>query len=163
MFEGKILLITGGTGSFGNAVLNRFLTSGIREIRIVSRDEKKQDDMRHAYQLEYPSEWPLLSAGSLTTAAFGKLPFWGDEILAVAILCFALATLVGWSYLGRQGFDYLFCEKKQRIYQTIYITMIFIGGVMPLNLVWEMTDFINLFLLLPTVYLLIRCRSFFEK
>lgn len=116
-----------------------------------------------AYQLEYPSEWPLLSAGSLTTAAFGKLPFWGDEILAVAILCFALATLVGWSYLGRQGFDYLFCEKKQRIYQTIYITMIFIGGVMPLNLVWEMTDFINLFLLLPTVYLLIRCRSFFEK
>ena len=54
MFEGKILLITGGTGSFGNAVLNRFLTSGIREIRIVSRDEKKQDDMRHAYQLEYP-------------------------------------------------------------------------------------------------------------
>ena len=50
----KILLITGGTGSFGNAVLNRFLTSDIKEIRIVSRDEKKQDDMRHKYQLEYP-------------------------------------------------------------------------------------------------------------
>ncbi len=54
MFEGKTLLITGGTGSFGNAVLNRFLTSDIKEIRIVSRDEKKQDDMRHKYQLEYP-------------------------------------------------------------------------------------------------------------
>ena len=49
MFEDKTLLITGGTGSFGNAVLKRFLLTGIREIRIFSRDEKKQDDMRKAY------------------------------------------------------------------------------------------------------------------
>ena len=52
--ENAVLLITGGTGSFGNAVLNRFLQTGIREIRIFSRDEKKQDDMRHDYQLRYP-------------------------------------------------------------------------------------------------------------
>ena len=50
MFEGKTLMITGGTGSFGEAVLNRFLNTGIGEIRIFSRDEKKQDDMRHRYQ-----------------------------------------------------------------------------------------------------------------
>lgn len=49
MFKDKILLITGGTGSFGNAVLNRFLNTDIAEIRIFSRDEKKQDDMRHQY------------------------------------------------------------------------------------------------------------------
>lgn len=49
MFENKTLLITGGTGSFGNAVLRRFLDSGLREIRIFSRDEKKQDDMRKSY------------------------------------------------------------------------------------------------------------------
>lgn len=49
MFEGKVLLITGGTGSFGNAVLKRFLDTGIGEIRIFSRDEKKQDDMRKKY------------------------------------------------------------------------------------------------------------------
>lgn len=49
MFSNKILLITGGTGSFGNAVLNRFLDTGISEIRIFSRDEKKQDDMRKRY------------------------------------------------------------------------------------------------------------------
>jgi len=54
MFKGKTLLITGGTGSFGNAVLNRFLTTNIGEIRIFSRDEKKQDDMRHEYQAKYP-------------------------------------------------------------------------------------------------------------
>ena len=54
VFTNKTLLITGGTGSFGNAVLNRFLTTDIGEIRIFSRDEKKQDDMRHEYQVKYP-------------------------------------------------------------------------------------------------------------
>ncbi len=54
MFKGKTLLITGGTGSFGNAVLNRFLETDIGEIRIFSRDEKKQDDMRHEYQAKFP-------------------------------------------------------------------------------------------------------------
>lgn len=49
MFKNKTLMITGGTGSFGNAVLNRFLNTDIKEIRIFSRDEKKQDDMRHSY------------------------------------------------------------------------------------------------------------------
>lgn len=52
MFSNKILLITGGTGSFGNAVLNRFLNTNIKEIRIFSRDEKKQDDMRNALKNE---------------------------------------------------------------------------------------------------------------
>lgn len=54
MFTNKTLLITGGTGSFGNAVLNRFLDTDIGEIRIFSRDEKKQDDMRHEYQAKFP-------------------------------------------------------------------------------------------------------------
>ncbi|MEF9955433.1 MAG: nucleoside-diphosphate sugar epimerase/dehydratase [Clostridium sp.] len=54
MFNNKTILITGGTGSFGNAVLNRFLTTDIGEIRIFSRDEKKQDDMRHEYQVHFP-------------------------------------------------------------------------------------------------------------
>ena len=54
MFHKKTLLITGGTGSFGNAVLDRFLTTDIKEIRIFSRDELKQDNMRHFYQQNYP-------------------------------------------------------------------------------------------------------------
>lgn len=54
LLEHEVLLITGGTGSFGHAVLDRFLTTDIREIRILSRDEKKQDNMRHAYQELYP-------------------------------------------------------------------------------------------------------------
>ena len=54
MFSNRTLLITGGTGSFGNAVLNRFLSTDVREIRVFSRDEKKQDDMRHAFQADMP-------------------------------------------------------------------------------------------------------------
>ena len=54
LFKDKILMITGGTGSFGNAVLNRFLQTDIGEIRIFSRDEKKQDDMRHEFQAKMP-------------------------------------------------------------------------------------------------------------
>lgn len=54
VFENKTLLITGGTGSFGHTVLNHFLSSDIKEIRIFSRDEKKQDDMRHELQANYP-------------------------------------------------------------------------------------------------------------
>ncbi len=54
MFTDKTLMITGGTGSFGNAVLNRFLDTDIGEIRVFSRDEKKQDDMRHEFQVKMP-------------------------------------------------------------------------------------------------------------
>ena len=54
LFKDKTLMITGGTGSFGNAVLNRFLATDIGEIRVFSRDEKKQDDMRHEFQAKMP-------------------------------------------------------------------------------------------------------------
>lgn len=54
IFEQKTLLITGGTGSFGNAVLNRFLDTDVGEVRVFSRDEKKQDDMRHEFQMKAP-------------------------------------------------------------------------------------------------------------
>ena len=53
-FKGKTLVITGGTGSFGSTVLKHFLTTDIGEIRIISRDEKKQDWMRHTLQAQYP-------------------------------------------------------------------------------------------------------------
>ncbi len=56
IFKDKVLMITGGTGSFGNAVLKRFLRTDIGEIRIFSRDEKKQDDMRHEYQARYAED-----------------------------------------------------------------------------------------------------------
>lgn len=60
-FKDKVLAITGGTGSFGSTVLKRFITSDIKEIRIFSRDEKKQDDLRHELQVKYPKDFQKVS------------------------------------------------------------------------------------------------------
>ena len=81
VFEGKTLLITGGTGSFGNAVLRRFLTSDIKEIRIFSRDEKKQDDMRHHLQSAYPEIGNVRNRESVDVAMRGV-----DYVFAAAAL-----------------------------------------------------------------------------
>ena len=71
IFQNKTLLITGGTGSFGNAVLNRFLATDIAEIRVFSRDEKKQDDMRHEFQAKLPE-------------AAGKIKFYIGDVQDLA-------------------------------------------------------------------------------
>ncbi len=83
-FRGKTLLITGGTGSFGNAVLNRFLETDIQEIRIFSRDEKKQDDMRHEFQARMPQ-------------ASGKIKFFIGDVRDLASVKNAM-----------HGVDYIF-------------------------------------------------------
>ena len=83
-FTGKTLMITGGTGSFGNAVLNRFLKTDIGEIRIFSRDEKKQDDMRHEYQVKYPNE-------------FEKIRFFIGDVRNISSIRYAMS-----------GVDYIF-------------------------------------------------------
>lgn len=82
-FQGKTLLITGGTGSFGNAVLNRFLATDIAEIRVFSRDEKKQDDMRHEFQAKLP-------------AAAGKIKFYIGDVRDLASV---KSAMVGVDYV----------------------------------------------------------------
>ncbi len=84
VFKDKTLLITGGTGSFGNAVLNRFLRTDIGEIRIFSRDEKKQDDMRHDFQARMPE-------------VAGKIKFYIGDVRNRSTLHYAM-----------QGVDYVF-------------------------------------------------------
>ena len=84
LFKDKVLLITGGTGSFGNAVLNRFLKTDIGEIRIFSRDEKKQDDMRHDFQARMPE-------------VAGKIKFYIGDVRNKSTLKYAM-----------QGVDYVF-------------------------------------------------------
>ena len=82
-FHGKTLLITGGTGSFGNAVLNRFLATDIAEIRVFSRDEKKQDDMRHEFQAKLPE-------------AAGKIKFYIGDVRDLASV---KSAMVGVDYV----------------------------------------------------------------
>ena len=83
IFQNKTLLITGGTGSFGNAVLNRFLTTYIAEIRVFSRDEKKQDDMRHEFQAKLPE-------------AAGKIKFYIGDVRDLASV---KSAMVGVDYV----------------------------------------------------------------
>ena len=83
-FTGKTLLITGGTGSFGNAVLKRFLETDISEIRIFSRDEKKQDDMRHEFQVKAPE----VAGKSVLPRRCAGLGF-GKKCYAWCGLCFS--------------------------------------------------------------------------
>ena len=84
IFKDKVLLITGGTGSFGNAVLSRFLRTDIGEIRIFSRDEKKQDDMRHDFQARMPE-------------VAGKIKFYIGDVRNKSTLKYAM-----------KGVDYVF-------------------------------------------------------
>ncbi len=89
LFTGKTLLITGGTGSFGNVVLNRFLRTDIGEIRVFSRDEKKQDDMRHEFQAKMPdvADKVKFYIGDVRDLASGKNAMHGvDYILHAAAL-----------------------------------------------------------------------------
>ena len=89
LFTGKTLMITGGTGSFGNAVLKHFLTTDIGEIRIFSRDEKKQDDMRHDLQARFPEYANKVKfyIGDVRNAQSIKDAMWGvDYVFHAAAL-----------------------------------------------------------------------------
>lgn len=99
------------------------------------------------------------SAGLLVKEAFETLPLFGEELIAIATVCFAVATLIGWSYFGRVAAEYMGGQTLLKKYQYVYVIMIFAGAVMPMGIVWEMTDFINIFILIPSLYALIKCRK----
>lgn len=94
----------------------------------------------------------------LTSAAFDALPF-GGQILGLSLIAFAIATLIGWSYFGEKAVEYLFGKGGINTYRLCYILMIFIGSVMSLELVWELTDFVNAFMALPNLICLFLLRK----
>lgn len=100
-----------------------------------------------------------MPSGLLVKGAFETLPLFGKELIAVATVCFAVATLIGWSYFGRVAAEYMGGAGLLRTYQYVYVIMIFAGAVMPMGIVWEITDFINIFILLPSAYALVKCRK----
>ena len=101
--------------------------------------------------LAHPGSTKGSTDAGLTSAAFAFLPFGGNTFLTLALIAFALATLVGWCYLGEKGAVYLFGESGIRSYQLVYIVMIYIGAIIPMQLVWSFTDFINAVMVLPNV------------
>jgi len=108
--------------------------------------------------LRNPSLADSYTATTLTSAAFSLLPF-GELILSVSLVAFAYATLIGWSYFGAQGVQYLFGGQSLKTYRLCYLGMIFIGSVLSLPLIWEMTDFINACMAIPNIFALFLLRQ----
>jgi AGCS family alanine or glycine:cation symporter len=94
----------------------------------------------------------------LTTAAFNAIPY-GRICLGLSLIAFAVATLIGWSYFGEKAVEYLFGKAGINTYHICYIVMIFIGSIMTLDLVWELTDFVNAGMAIPNLVCLILLRK----
>ncbi len=107
--------------------------------------------------LRNPSLFSARSATTLTGAAFSLLPY-GELLLGISLIAFAYATLVGWSYFGAQAVTYLFGESSLRTYRICYLGMIFLGSILSLPLIWEMTDFINACMVIPNLVALYALR-----
>lgn len=101
--------------------------------------------------IKNPGSIAHVNEAGLTDAAFTFLPFGGNIFLSLCLIAFAITTLIGWSYLGERAFEYLAGTKRIFFYKVAYIVMIYIGAVMPLNVVWECTDIINAFMVFPNV------------
>lgn len=95
----------------------------------------------------------------LTAAAFSHLPYVGNAFLTISLAAFAVTTLIGWSYFGEKATEYLMGNKGIPLYKLAYIVMIYIGAIIPMNLVWECTDLVNALMVLPNVLALYLLRN----
>lgn len=87
----------------------------------------------------------------LTAAAFSHLPYVGDAFLTISLCAFAVTTLIGWSYFGEKATEYLAGSKGIPVYKLFYVLMIYLGAIIPMQLVWECTDLINALMALPNL------------
>lgn len=84
----------------------------------------------------------------------------GDAFLTVSLIAFAVTTLIGWSYFGEKATEYLVGNKGIPYYKLLYILMIYLGAIIPMNLVWECTDLINGFMAIPNILALFCLRRY---
>ncbi len=108
--------------------------------------------------IKNPSSISGYSFTELTTAAFNVIPY-GNILLGISLIAFAVATLIGWSYFGEKAVEYLFGKSGIGTYRICYILMIFVGAIMSLELVWEMTDLVNAFMAVPNLICLFLLRK----
>lgn len=113
--------------------------------------------------LLHPASIEGVNEAGLTDAAFSYLPVLGNVFLSLCLVAFAITTLIGWSYLGEQAYRYVTGNRGISIYKVAYIVMIYIGAVLPLNLVWECTDLINAFMILPNVAALFLLQKYLQN
>lgn len=101
--------------------------------------------------LRHPDSVQGFTAAGLTGAAFTAFPLGGNTFLTLALIAFAVTTLIGWCHLGEKGAEYLWGFQSIRAYQFCYILMIFFGSILPMEYVWSLTDFINGIMIFPNL------------
>jgi len=104
--------------------------------------------------LKSPSVTTEYTFADLTSAAFQQIPL-GGLMLGLSLIAFALATLIGWCYLGEKAAEYLFGKKSTTAYRVCYLVMIFIGSIMSIELVWDLTDTFNALMAIPNLFALL--------
>ncbi|MCL2719179.1 MAG: amino acid carrier protein [Lachnospiraceae bacterium] len=104
-----------------------------------------------ANMIKNPASILAVNEAGLTDAAFMSLPIFGNAFLTVCLIAFAIVTLIGWSYMGERAAEYLTGPRGVPFYKIGYIVMIYIGAVIPLDVVWQCTDLINALMIPPSV------------
>lgn len=100
--------------------------------------------------LQFPERFSSCGDDEYVLAAFSLLPY-GETFLALSIVAFAVATLLGWSFFGEKAAEFLFGNSQIKTYRFLYCFMIFLGSQMTLSLVWELSDFFNALMLVPNL------------
>ncbi|MEG1290869.1 MAG: alanine/glycine:cation symporter family protein [Lachnospiraceae bacterium] len=102
--------------------------------------------------LKSPSFYQNVAPNHLCFIAFSALPFGGYEILSISLILFAFATIIGWCYYGECSVRFILGERGIPAYQLLYILFIYLGAVMSLDLVWGISDLLNLLMALPNLF-----------
>jgi AGCS family alanine or glycine:cation symporter len=94
---------------------------------------------------------PTDQGNLLVHSAFSQIPVLGTVILTFGLFTFAFSTILGWSYMGEQGAEYLLGVKSNMPYRIIFTIIVFIGAMFPLNLVWDIADTLNGLMVIPNI------------
>lgn len=116
-----------------------------------------------ANMLTHPETLEGVNETGLAAAAFQFLPIGGNTFLSLALVAFAITTLIAWSYLGERAVEYLFGNKFISFYKLCYIVMIYIGAVIPLDVVWQCTDLVNAVMVVPNVIALFALQKYINR
>ena len=105
----------------------------------------------------------FLNGGELVTACFAQIPFIGRPLFVFGIITFAYSTILGWSYYGVTGVRYLFGHKAIKIYQALWIIVIYLGATASLDTVWAIADILNALMCIPNIIAIFICRKDLKK
>lgn len=112
--------------------------------------------------LAVPGLFDGYAPGDYTLAAFTLLPFAGDRLLGIAIVLFAVATLLGWCFFGEKAVEFLFGAEQITYYRFVYCLMVFFGSQMTMTLLWELSDFFNGLMFVTNVLCLLLMKKYLE-